>query len=196
MIEWAVALRCLSGQDESGDAYAAVTFEGGALLAVVDGLGHGHEAAIASRAAVAALTADPAADLVTLMTRCHERLIDTRGAVIALAAVHERERSLTWLGVGDAAGVVARATFSSPQRDSLSLKPGIVGHRLPALSSEVVPFFPGDVLVMATDGIRSAFMDSVDAGGAPQELADRLLADFARGYDDALVLAARYVVVP
>lgn len=195
MIEWEVASRGLAGQEESGDAYAVVESEHCTLLAVVDGLGHGYEAAVASARAVSVLAEEPGCDLVELMQRCHERLKDTRGAVIALAQFSHEEAELTWLGVGDATAVLVRAAFATRERDTLFLRPGIVGQRLPSLAIETLHVLPGDMLVMVTDGIRSAFVGDLEPSEPPRKVADRLIDEYARDYDDALVLVARYVGV-
>jgi hypothetical protein len=46
--------------------------------------------------------------------------------------------------------------------------------------------------VLATDGVRPVFGEWPAPAEAPQEVADRILADQSRGTDDALVLVARY----
>ena len=48
MIEWGVASRALPGETRSGDLHVVESFAGGALVAAVDGLGHGEEAADAA----------------------------------------------------------------------------------------------------------------------------------------------------
>ncbi len=192
MIEWAVASRRLGGEEESGDAHVAVAYEGGMLLGVVDGLGHGREAAVASRTAVSVLESQAGADVVGLVESCHERLKHTRGAVIALAAVVDEQPCLTWIGIGDSEAILVRSDSSARPRERLLLRPGIIGHRLPSLSAESLPLHPGDVLVMATDGLRSAWVDGIETGREPQAMADHLLGDYARDYDDALVLVARF----
>jgi len=45
---------------------------------------------------------------------------------------------------------------------------------------------------LATDGIRPEFSDDLSADDVPQRMADRLLTQFRREADDALVLVARY----
>ena len=50
---------------------------------------------------------------------------------------------------------------------------------------------PGDTLILATDGIGTGFMDQAPDAG-PQQTADRILASFGKGTDDALVVVARY----
>ena len=48
-------------------------------------------------------------------------------------------------------------------------------------------------MVLATDGIESGFAEAITAGGAAQEIADRILARHARAADDALVVVVRYL---
>ena len=52
---------------------------------------------------------------------------------------------------------------------------------------------PGDVLVLATDGIDAAFADSLDVSGSPQAISERILAVHWKPPDDALVVAVRYL---
>jgi negative regulator of sigma-B (phosphoserine phosphatase) len=52
---------------------------------------------------------------------------------------------------------------------------------------------PGDVLVLATDGIEAAFADSLDISGSTQAISERILADHWKPSDDALVVAMRYL---
>jgi hypothetical protein len=75
---------------------------------------------------------------------------------------------------------------------SLLLRGGVVGSHLPLLRAAVLPVTQGDTLVFATDGIRSSFADGLNVRTAPQLLADRILAQYRMGTDDALVLAVRY----
>jgi hypothetical protein len=59
-----------------------------------------------------------------------------------------------------------------------------------------IPVETGDLLIFATDGIRSAFTRALPLTGSPLEMADYILAEHRRGTDDALVLVARYQGVP
>ncbi len=54
---------------------------------------------------------------------------------------------------------------------------------------------PGDLFVLATDGISIAFMTEESLTQAPQGIADRILSRHATRTDDALVLVARYIGV-
>src|SRR3954449_7476897 len=108
-LEWAVATRALAGQGESGDAGLVVSLTGGALVAVIDGLGHGSAAATAARAAVRVLSAVAHGSTVDLARRCHAALQGTRGAVMTLACLDAARGTLEWLGIGDVEGVLVRA---------------------------------------------------------------------------------------
>ncbi|MGH7544908.1 MAG: SpoIIE family protein phosphatase, partial [Gemmatimonadota bacterium] len=79
LIEWGVATLALPGQRQSGDLHFVRVWPGGALLAAVDGFGHGREAATAARLAVATLEAHATESLEAIMRNCHEALRGTRG---------------------------------------------------------------------------------------------------------------------
>ncbi|HEU5010218.1 MAG TPA: hypothetical protein VFT33_05935, partial [Gaiellaceae bacterium] len=78
----------------------------GVLLAGIDGLGHGDEAARAARKAAKVVRENPSPDLAVLVQRCHNALKGTRGAAISLALVSCAEGVVTWLGVGNVEGRV------------------------------------------------------------------------------------------
>ncbi len=192
LLDWGVASRPLPGEQTSGDLHYVEESREGALVAVVDGLGHGEEAALAARRATAALRVQREASVVSLMSRCHRALVGTRGAVVSLGVFEAGRRSMAWLGIGNVEGVQVRATDGGVARKSLLLRGGVVGHELPALEASEYAVLPGDLLVLATDGIRPEFASALDPSEEPQRLADRILADYAKDTDDGLVLVARY----
>jgi phosphoserine phosphatase RsbX len=194
-IEWAVAELARPGQTESGDHYVAMEIADGAIVGVVDGLGHGAEAASASKTAVRSIERHAGKSVIRLLQECHQSLVGSRGAVVSVASIHAAEERVTWLGVGNVEGLLLRATAAAiPLRELLLLRGGVVGVHLPALAVASVPIARGDTLIFATDGVRSEFLDEVRLHGeAPQVLADRILERYGRGIDDALVLVARYL---
>lgn len=203
LIEWGAAARALAGQAESGDQYLVELFPNGALLAVVDGLGHGDNAAAAARLAVVTLKETAAGPVQTLVQRSHERLRQSRGVVMSLASVNALDHTITWLGVGNVEGVLLRADpAAKPATENLVPRGGVVGYHLPALRPVTLPVTTGDTLIFVTDGIRSGFVKkqrqaSGSSAGQPQttsprQLADHILAHYGRTTDDALVLVVRY----
>lgn len=191
-IECGVAARALSGQSDSGDLQAVVHFDGGAMVAVIDGLGHGPQAATAARIASTALEENAQESVIALVQLCHEKLKATRGVVMSVAFFNANDSTVTWLGVGNVEGVLLhRDPYGTLTQEVLPLRGGVVGDHLPSLIASIVPVVKGDTLVFTTDGIRSGFVEGLKADTV-QATAEAILARFARGTDDALVLVARY----
>jgi len=188
-IDTSVAVRLLA--EESGDQCLVAPLRDGVLVAVVDGLGHGPEAAAAARAAVEILRAFAGEPLVALLKRCHERLRSTRGAVLSLAFFESG--SMTWLGVGNVDGVLLRGDPRAGGPARLLVRGGVVGRRLPALDAAQLRVERGDVLVLATDGVESGFAEALGLTGSTRNIADGILARYGKATDDALVMVARYL---
>jgi len=194
LLEWGVAAVAIPGEKESGDLHFVEPFLNGALLAVVDGLGHGCEAAVAARNAVETLRAHPQESVITLLNRCHENLRATRGVVLGMAAFNAVEDTMTWLGVGNVEGMLFRHDAEEKTtHESLLSRRGVVGGRLPPLNAAILPVARGDTLIFATDGIRSGFESGLNLRASPKEIADRILDQHNMETDDALVLVARYI---
>jgi len=194
LVEWGVAGLPAKGQRQSGDRYLVQPLAKGVLLAVVDGLGHGPEAAAAAEVAIRTLQGHAVEPGISLVGRCHERTRETRGVVIGLASIDGVRGTLTWLGVGNVEGLlISPADRQGPRRQTLVSRPGIVGARLPPLAASVVPLTPGDLVIFATDGIRCDSGWQVILTDPPQRIADRILAAYSKETDDALVLVSRYL---
>lgn len=192
LIEYGLAKFVLPGQSESGDLHMVCCNEETVLIAVIDGIGHGEEAADAAKAAGAILREGVSEPVISLVSQCHERLKTTRGVVMSLASVDTRHHMMTWLGVGNVQGTLLRAhAKTNSSQEMLLLRGGVIGAQLPALQASVLPICSGDTVVFATDGIRSEFSEKLSALEAPQRAADRILQRYRSGADDALVLVAR-----
>jgi negative regulator of sigma-B (phosphoserine phosphatase) len=194
-IEWAVAGRQLPGEHVSGDQPIAVGIdEDAALFGVIDGLGHGPDAATAAIRAVEVLKGARGERLEVLVQLCHRVLVGSRGAAITVARVDFGAGTLTWTGVGNVtAHLVAKGPTGIAIRASARLAAGIVGYRIPEIRpAQVVPLRAGDLIVIATDGITEDHLDHIDFAGSATVIADEMLGKHAKQTDDALVLAARH----
>jgi hypothetical protein len=192
MVEYGVAKFVLPGQGESGDHHLVCCKQNGILVAAIDGIGHGEEAANASKTAAALLRSCADEPIITLVERCHEKLRATRGVVLSLACMDPEHGMMTWLGVGNVQGVLMRSDAKKGNgQESLLLRAGVVGSQLPALQATVLPILRGDTLFFATDGVRSDFSVTLSARENPQRAADRILEQYRTGNDDALVLVTR-----
>jgi hypothetical protein len=99
LVDWATATRVRPGERVAGDLAVLAPAPSGAIIAAVDGLGHGPAAARAARVAVREACLSAEADIATVTRRCHRVLRYTRGAALSVGLVARARRSLTWLGV-------------------------------------------------------------------------------------------------
>jgi phosphoserine phosphatase RsbX len=196
-VEWAVATRCRRGEATTGDLAVLAVLPEGTLVAAIDGVGHGGEAARAALRAGEVVRGRPSRDLVSLAKRCHSALRDTRGAAISLAFICLPRGAMSWLGVGNVEGRVLSGDPSTRRpKGSLALGSGVAGHELPSVKTTTLDLRNGDVLVLATDGVDVAFGESLDVSGSTRAIAERILATHWKPTDDALVVAVRYLGAP
>lgn len=196
-IEWGVATLALPGETQSGDLHIVQHFPGGTLAAVVDGLGHGEEAAAAAKIAVEVLKQHSDESVIPLIKRCHLDLKRTRGVVATLASFNIHDETMTWLGVGNVDAQLFHRDLDSSGpvvlSETILLRGGVVGYHLPSLRAAVISVVPGDVVILSTDGIYNFFAPDLNLNDPPQQIADHILARHAKGTDDALVLVLRYL---
>ena len=190
-----VAGRALPGEQHSGDLAVLVPHGDGVLAAVIDGLGHGADAAAAATTAAAVLEGAPGADVAALIDRCHAALRKTRGAVMTVAWFDLAAAHLRWVGVGNVEARLLRAGSPPGRTEGPLTKGGVVGFQLPDVRVSTTTLADGDVVVLATDGIAPAFSEAVGPGSA-QANADRILERHARASDDALVVVLRHLAAP
>jgi phosphoserine phosphatase RsbX len=184
----------MEGEAASGDRAVVVVTDDTALVAAIDVLGHGAEAARAAEPAAEILTAFVHEPPGSLLQRCHESLRNSRGAAVTLALISVRDDAMTWTGVGNVAGRLVRMDGAGTvSAESLIPTRGIAGEQLPELEVTTLPLRRGDLLLLATDGIDPGFADSLRPHGTAKEVAARILAEHSKPRDDALVVAARYL---
>jgi serine phosphatase RsbU (regulator of sigma subunit) len=194
LIAWDVASTALESKGDSGDCYLVKPFPEGVLVAVLDGLGHGSEAATVAKIAAEVLQAHAQENVITLLKRCHEALRGTRGAVISVASFNARDGIMTWVGIGNVEGLLLRFDRNvKPNKESLLLRRGLLGDHLPALHASIVPLMVGDTLIFTTDGIHNGFEQRINLDNSPRQIAANILRHYSKGNDDALVLVGRYV---
>jgi len=190
-LEWSVATAVMPGEIESGDRHVVCPLPDGVLVAVIDGLGHGVEAAAAARVAADVLEEHAGAPVAALVERCHDSLRRTRGATLSLATISTRARLLTWAGIGNIEGVLRRARPGLPD-EQLLLSNGVVGSHMPPLRASVLELGRDDLLVFTTDGVAPDVARTLPLRGALPAIANAALARGNKGIDDALVLLVRY----
>jgi len=179
------------GETRSGDVAVFVPTAVGALACLIDGLGHGPDAADAAEICSDAIREHAEASPQDMLEACHAALLDTRGVVMTATWFDLERETVAWAGVGN---VDARLVRSGPeQREDVALVfGGVLGYRLPRIRPATMPLARGDLLVMITDGIEGAISPALSGGGAAQTLAERIFEQHGKGTDDALVVVVRY----
>jgi negative regulator of sigma-B (phosphoserine phosphatase) len=181
----------MEGETRSGDVAVFARTAAGGLACLIDGLGHGPEAADAAERCAEVVSANAEAPAADLLDLCHAALLDSRGVVMTVAWFDLERSLLSWAGVGN---VDARLVRTGPElREEVALVfGGVVGYRMPKVRVATMPLGRGDVLVMLTDGIESAISAALTGGGTAQALADRIFSMHGKGTDDALAVVVRY----
>jgi hypothetical protein len=178
------------GEVVSGDAWLATGTDHVQRIAVIDGLGHGPDAAAAAHAAVATLTAEPDLPLDVALQHCHVALRSTRGAAISMAHIDLHAGRLTFGGVGNVEGRLIQEGRTS----QLTAQRGIVGATLPHLRLVELPLMESWRLLLHSDGVTTRFHSEEIPDAAwidVQRLAEEIIGRWGRELDDATVVAAR-----
>jgi hypothetical protein len=193
-LDWAVAGRPLAGQTVSGDLAAVQVSRSRCVIAVIDGLGHGPEAAAAATLAAGVVERHRAEPLDAMLLLVHEHLAESRGAAATLAIVDGDTGRMEWLGVGNVDGLIVRADEAArPHTSGVFLCRGILGYQQPNIrAQEPVQLEDGDCIVIATDGVRGDLAADVRHETPVDRMAAALLDAHATPDDDALVFVARY----
>ena len=180
----------LAGEIVCGDAWALTVDGTSTSVLVADGLGHGPDAAEASRAAVEVFTDDPASDARSLVTAMHQRLRRTRGAAVMLLQLDEEGSRIRSCGAGN---VVARVVTGDSDRTVLT-QHGTAGVQIRTPEEATMDWPDHAIVVVHSDGIESRWdprrlMPVLRRD--PMLAAALLLRDHSRGRDDATVVVLR-----
>ena len=177
------------GEYVSGDLALVEARGQHTMLAVIDGLGHGPEAHAVSQRAQQFLVAHWTTDVVATLSRLHESLRGSIGAVAGLAVIDRQSGKVDYAGVGN----TSYRLFGSRSLRLVSAA-GNLGYqmRTPQLQSHVLG--ENDVVVMYTDGVKDRF-DLEDypqlVHQRPETVAQNVVERFGKSHDDATCLVVR-----
>lgn len=190
MLDIGVVCVPLEGETACGDGWCVRQTADHALVLLVDGLGHGPNAADAADAALnlfRAMDDRAPSEIVALL---HEALRATRGAAVAVVEVRRVGDGATidFCGVGN----TVTAVIGPAGARALPSMNGTAGLSVRGLQSFTQPWRPGDMLVMHTDGLTTRWR--LDAYPRIREHHPAITAavlhrDASRARDDATVLA-------
>jgi anti-sigma regulatory factor (Ser/Thr protein kinase) len=191
-LAFGVATRPYPLMPVNGDGFVIKQWGESALIGVIDGVGHGEYAHIASQAALQYVERHydrPLADIFLGVARTCRA---TRGVVMGLARFDWARGTLTFASLGN----VEARVFGSPEPMNFLVPRGILGltSRRPLVSQH--PWAPNNVMVLYSDGVTTHWrwadfphLVNASATAAAQEI----LRAFAREDDDATVVVVKSV---
>ena len=175
--------------EENGDAFIIKQWEGNALAAVIDGLGHGAFAQRASLAARQYIEQHFDQPLDKIFRGAGRACRATRGVVMALARFDLVGRKLLIASVGN----IEVRLQGGVERFRPIVRRGIVGLNAPDAVITEHPWTSSTMLIMHSDGLPAHWawdqFPELD-GELPPAIAQRLLRRLARPDDDATVVVA------
>ncbi len=179
---------CYPGELECGDVWRVNAKN--TTVFVADGLGHGHNAAIASELAGDIFTNYHDEECKALMERIHRALLPTRGAATAMARVDMQQQLVRYVGIGNIAGTL----ISDGTAKKMISRNGITGHKAPTIVEFTYPFEHSPLVILHSDGLSSRW-DLAQYPGLiachPSVIVGVLFRDHRRPNDDATIVAMR-----
>lgn len=188
-----IAQKCHPRESVSGDAWVSFSpAPGNYRVGVIDGAGHGEQAAEAALLARDAVIRCANMPLATTFERCHTALKGTRGAVMSLISFDLSIMSVEVAGVGNVDGRIR----SGDREQHAVMQRGMLGASLPRVRPMTFRLEADWSIALYSDGVKTRFSltdyHTPASSAAASELAEALLCDWIRGEDDATVL----VVLP
>lgn len=191
-ISWQIGAVCLPhpGENVCGDTWTLESDGNSLTFLLADGLGHGPDAAVASKAAAAVINDGNTRTPGMLVQNTHAALRGTRGAALAIGQIDPEHEQLRFAGVGN----IAVSVFEESARRHLLSHNGIVGSNLRKLQEFSQSWKNGSLIIAHSDGIGTRW-DLARYPGLmhchPGLIAAVLYRDFTRGRDDVTVLVLR-----
>jgi anti-sigma regulatory factor (Ser/Thr protein kinase) len=171
----------------NGDAYLVKEWNGKTLLAVVDGLGHGEDAAVASTKARQYVLENHTRDVEQIVSGLHTHLRGTRGAVAGLVRIDRMEHRLIFCGIGN----IDVSIVAEPPMHPTSLD-GILGANARKIMRFGYTYDTLRAVVLYSDGVSGRFSlsDYPLIYEQPQFVAERILDKWGKRDDDATIAIA------
>lgn len=175
-----------------GDTWRVSEAENKLAVLIVDGLGHGPDAAAAANAAAEVFDRGPFIPLTLMFEQLHAALRGTRGGAVAVAHVDLEKQILQYVGLGNIAGSL-RSSVDGKSRGLFSHN-GIVGGQAHRIQQFEYPCPAQSLLILHSDGLQTRWTFDKYPGLSqrhPGIITAVLFRDFCRGNDDVTVAAFR-----
>ena len=192
-IDYFYSIRPCLGERVSGDTAIVEQRDSLVTIAIIDALGHGHNASVVARIAQKYLQTGWDDDVCRTMLHLHQHLKGSLGAAVGLAILDLKTNQLSYTGVGNTViRILSQQDRDGSQR--LYSAEGIVGGRIRHPTEQKIQLKQSDLVLLYTDGIKEHF--------SPQEyptifaddvmtIAKKMVRSFGKNYDDATCIALK-----
>lgn len=191
-LSFGVATRACRNMELNGDAFVIEQRYKFALIALIDGLGHGQFANHAAQAARQYIEDHYDQPLEALFRGVGRACRSTRGVVMALARFDWKMDPIK-LNFASVGNIEARV-FGGPTSMNFIVHRGVIGLNAPSPVVTESRWDPDHVMVLHTDGLNTLWRwnDFPElAGASAAHTAQHLLQELAKDNDDATVVVAR-----
>lgn len=203
VIECHVARYTFEGEEESGDGNIVTETRDGVLVAVIDALGHGPEAASARKVVISTIRKQAFTDLSKIIEQCGKSVLHNRGVVMSLMAINTTNGELLCASVGNITTIIIHQTgHTGSLSDGIVYIPpmaGIVGYltREPNIFSAKLT--ADDLILFYTDGVRDDIREKIVINTKRlfevplSSVVEELFNSYCKRTDDALLMVLRYI---
>ncbi len=182
-IEYAQEVRPHPRETVSGDIAVLRPVEAGLLFGIIDVSGHGPQAHLLAQKFGQAVMTATSTDIEHLLRMLHGMATGTRGAAVGLAFFDCVSHRLAFAGIGNVhIRVIGGRSWRGVSRD------GIVGERLPGILAQTFGLTPGDLVVIASDGVSESTRASILVRGSSlsaRQIAQEVILQTGKMTDDA-----------
>jgi anti-sigma regulatory factor (Ser/Thr protein kinase) len=187
VIQTSVYSRPKPGFKNNGDAYFIKRYEDSAMVAVVDGIGHGDKASEASKIAVKVIEDKFRDELDQMVLTIHRKLHGSRGCVIGIVRMN-KEGKIEYLGVGN----IRTQIYTTERYKRLVSFDGLLGSNIRTLRTDRLALSTPCLIVLHSDGVSSFNFDDRRIVYRPvMEITKEAFEQHKKSSDDATLLIAR-----
>ena len=192
-LDFHVITRAYPGMALNGDAFLIKLWEEYALIAVIDGLGHGKFAHLAAVKARNYIEKHFDLSLGEIFSGTARACAGTRGVVMAIAVIDWKTEKLSLASVGN----INLRVFNTREPVHAMIRRGVIGVNAPRPVVTEHPWENDCVMVLHSDGLSTRWSFKDFAGTAKKEnfsaaeLAKTLFKSLAKDTDDATIVVVK-----
>jgi anti-sigma regulatory factor (Ser/Thr protein kinase) len=182
----------LAGEQLSGDKWLACNVDDSLYCLLVDGLGHGFEAAEAARLACDRFKQNLDLSPSIMLKTLHLALRGSRGAVAGVARIDFKKRQVNFAGLGN----ITASLMGKLERKYLVSLNGTLGYEARKITEFELPWPNDGLLIMHSDGISSKACEYAETKllDSAAVLAASVYLHYAKKTDDATVMVAKELI--